>query len=271
MTYEEFAKIRLNGGLVITPTDFAESCLKNNATSESVQAINDLPESFDWREKGAVSSVKNQGGCGSCWAFSTVGNLEGQNFLKTGKMVDLSPQDLVDCSKDCSSVIIHGKNESVCNSGCNGGWMWAAMQTVQGDQGIDTEANYPYKGMDGTCAYTKTGALAAVQSYTCISDDETQIQAELMARGPLSIAVNANRFQTYKFGVLSCLGESKTALDHAILLVGWGVEKTIFGSTKPYWIVKNSWGGSWGEKGYAKILRGSGSCGINNAVTSANL
>jgi len=217
-------------------------CNGPNATFASLPAADD---SVDWRTKGAVTPVKNQGGCGSCLAFSTVADIEGSVFLKTGKLVSLSEQDLVDCDK--------------VDQGCNGGLMDQAMQTVLTAGGLMSEADYPYKGMDGSCSFDKSKVASSISSYECLPQgDEKNMAAYVSAHGPLSIAINAGPMQFYMGGVANPLFCSPSGLDHGVAIVGYGTE-----GSKDYWIIKNSWGQGWGEKGYYRIVRGHGKCGLD--------
>lgn len=211
-----------------------------------------IPTSVDWREKGAVTEVKNQGQCGSCWAFSSTGNMEGLHFLKTGKLVSLSEEELVECASD---------------DGCNGGLMDDAFAWVQQNGGITTEEDYPYTSETGTSGDCRQGKLqdvaATVRSFVDIPEDEDQIAAWVAEHGPLSIAVDAAQdWQLYSGGIKkSC---NITSLDHGVLLVGYGASH----GTK-YWIVKNSWGASWGEGGYIRLERGVNCNGIKQHAVSA--
>jgi cathepsin F len=211
------------------------------------------PASIDWREKGAVTAVKNQGQCGSCWSFSTTGNVEGQWFLKKGSLTSLSEQNLVDC-------------DTKEDQGCNGGLPSNAYAYIMANGGIDTEASYPYKAVDGTCKFSKANVGAQISNWTSVSTDETQIAAYLAANGPLSIGINAGWMQTYTGGVSDPLFCNPAKLDHGVLIVGYGVDSA---SGKPFWNIKNSWGPAWGESGYYRIVRGKGKCGLNTMVTSS--
>jgi len=226
-----------------------------------VTSNKDAPESWDWREKGAVTSVKNQGMCGSCWAFSAIGNIEGQYQLKTGRSVDLSPQQLVDCDID-------GQDQ-----GCNGGDMDTAFNYISRAGGIISEADYPYTGSDDKCKFDKSKVVTKITGFTFApSDDEEQIKTFLYNTGPLSIGINATPLQFYFFGIFSPWAEwicDPADLNHGVVLVGYGVQTSILGTKTPYWIVKNSWGWYWGERGYFRIVRGSGACGMNKDVLSA--
>jgi C1A family cysteine protease len=215
----------------------------------------DLPESLDWRAKGAVAHVKDQGQCGSCWAFSAVANIEGVNAIKTGKMVTLSEQQLVDCD--------HNGDQ-----GCNGGLMDQAFQYLVNAGGIESDSDYKYTARDGSCKFSKAKVAVKLSGFEDISQNEEQIAAALNAHGPLSIAVNANPFQFYSGGVLEVDEEScdPQALDHGVTLVGYGSE-----DGKDYWIIKNSWGAGWGEEGYIRLVRGVGACGMNTNVSTAKL
>lgn len=208
-----------------------------------------LPDAVDWVSKGAVTGVKDQGQCGSCWAFSATGALEGALFLKTGVLTPLSEQELVDCDKG--------------DAGCGGGLMDSAFEYVKA-HGITTEAAYPYKAVQGEC---KAVASPVVQAHTVVgfkdvpAGDEKALEAALAVQ-PVSVAIQADQlaFQFYKSGVLT--GECGQKLDHGVLAVGYGVDQGV-----PYWKVKNSWGSGWGEGGYIRLHRGSNKCGIANAAS----
>jgi len=228
------------------------------------KVLQGIPDSFDWRTKGAVTPVKDQGQCGSCWSFSTTGNIEGQWFLAGHPIVGLSEHNLVDCDHDCSQW----EGQQVCDAGCDGGLMQNAYDYVMQSGGIDTEASYQYQGVDGQCAFNKANIGATIKNWTFISQDEGQMAAYLVANGPLSIAADAEEWQFYYEGVFY-LPDCGTDLDHGILIVGYGSETDIFDQNMPYWIIKNSWGADWGENGYIRIERGDGECGINLYVSSA--
>ncbi|XP_064484059.1 cathepsin L-like [Ornithodoros turicata] len=226
--------------------------------SVKVPVTEPLPTNFDWRTKGAVTPVKNQGACGSCWAFSTTGNIEGQWFLARKKLVSLSEQELVDCDS--------------MDHGCAGGYMGSAYKAVIQLGGLETETEYPYRGRDESCEFNKTEAKVRIKSYVGLPQNETELAYWLMKHGPVSVGINANAMQFY-FGGISHPWKflcSPDDLDHGVLLVGFGVDKTIFRKKpKPYWIIKNSWGKFWGEKGYYRVYRGDGTCGVNKMATSA--
>jgi len=252
----------------------AWSCLAQGVTVPTMPTDN-LPTSFDWRTKGVVTEVKDQAQCGSCWAFSTIGNIESQYAIKNNKLVDFSEQLLVDCSQGCSVEYQYGP---VCNQGCDGGWQWNAFFDVLTWGGVETEADYPYQGVDQACQRTQSKMVSPIKNYTCLSQyngkaaDEQQMTAYLYQNGPLSVALDADLLFSYTSGVLNPTpdGCETTVLDHAVLAVGYGVDNTQ-SPPVPFWIVKNSWGASWGEQGYFRIARGTGACGINNAVSSAQM
>nr|GLL18148.1 cysteine proteinase precursor [Ipomoea trifida] len=226
---------------------------------------NDLPSDFDWRDYGAVTAVKDQGSCGSCWSFSTTGALEGANFLATGELVSLSEQQLVDCDHLCDP-----EEAGACDAGCNGGLMTTAYEYVLQSGGLEKEKDYPYTGRDGTCKFDKSKIAAAVANFSVVSLDEDQIAANLVKHGPLSVGINSIFMQTYIGGVSCPYICSKKNLDHGVLIVGYGAAgyAPIRFKDKPYWIIKNSWGENWGEEGYYKICRGNNICGVDSMVSS---
>lgn len=216
------------------------------ATNLGVHTWNNetLPSSVDWTQKGAVTAVKNQGQCGSCWSFSTTGSLEGANFIASNKLVSFSEQQFVDCDK--------------VDSGCQGGLMDNAFEYAE-KAALCTESSYPYKARGGSCkASSCTVGLnkGSVTGYKDVGHTEQDLMSAV-AQQPVSIAIEADKaiFQQYKSGVLS--GLCGAQLDHGVLLVGYGTDAT----HGDYWKVKNSWGESWGDAGYVLLKRGKGGTG----------
>ena len=257
LTHQEFAKTYLNLNY--------DALAVANFNPHIVKVSNAAPASWDWRDKGYVSAVKDQGSCGSCWAFATVANLEGLYYKGKGKMVTMSEQMLVDCD--------------TYDSACNGGLMEYAFTWLQENGGIMTDTDYPYKGSKKTCSsvaskyvdmtitgYTKLGSSSSTWSPV----DEDEIKEFLYETGPLAVALNANPLQTYSSGILDKTSSqcSSSGINHAVTMVGYGTDTS---SSKDYWIVKNSWGKSWGESGYFRIRRGNGTCGINCYITTAKV
>jgi len=204
-----------------------------------------LPTSLDWRKKGAVTAVKDQEQCGSCWAFSAVVSLEGAYFLEHNKLLSFSEQQLVDCDTD--------------DDGCDGGWHGSGLEYVQ-KHGIMLESDYKYKGTKGTCKFEKSKVKMEVKSVKTFSSGKVEeMMTAVQQYGPISIGLDASKFDSYNSGIMNGKGCAQGSPDHAVAVVGWGEE----GSTK-YWIVKNSWGKDWGENGYVRIQRGINACGVED-------
>ena len=247
LTENEFRRTYLNLNINILNTI--------KYTDVSFKATGAAPEEFNWVDQKALGAVKNQGSCGSCWAFSTVGNLEGLYYIKYGENKRFSEQQLVDCDDQ--------------DEGCNGGLMEYSFAWIKSNGGLELETDYPYKGYDQTCKQDKSKFAVQVADFVKLdTTDEEAIKEYLYTTGPLAIALNANPLQYYYGGIVdddesTCDPEG---LNHGVVLVGYGSE-----DGTDYWIVRNSWGASWGEQGYFRILRGKGTCGINTYVTSAVL
>jgi len=218
----------------------------------------ELPKEHDWRNLNAVTEVKNQGACGSCWAFSVTGNVEGQNAIKHGQLLSLSEQELVDCDTR--------------DAGCNGGLPENAYKTLLEIGGLELESDYGYDGEDEACKYNRSSVAVRVTGGLEISQDETEMAKWVYKNGPISVGLNANAMQFYKGGVshpwkFLC---DPDGVDHGVLIVGFGEhEYPLFHKEMPYWIIKNSWGPQWGEQGYYRLYRGEGVCGINTMTSSA--
>lgn len=273
---------------------FHHTVMKNSTTLDE-KMMKTKPKSaetaFDWREHGAVTKVQDQGSAGTCWAFSTIGNIEGQWFLSGNSLTDLSEEYLVDCDGTTDEENGHA------DCSIFGGWPYLAYQFVMDTQGVPSEEDYPYCAGSGGCYPCMKGPvslcgpppyptcdknfqecslpssydmLGRISDWTAVARDESTIADTLVNVGPLSALLDATQLQFYDSGIWDGyvsnpkLGCSKTHLNHAVLLVGYGTD-----AGNDYWVVKNSWGESFGEEGYFRIARGDGTCGINTAVTSS--
>jgi len=212
------------------------------------------PTTFDWRTTNKVTAVKDQGQCGSCWAFSATEAIESAWIIsgKANSSINLSPQQIVDCDTT--------------DGGCNGGWPETAMTYIHNAGGQEGIAHYPYKAKNGKCAFESQYVEAKITSYKTATTkkDETTLQSNLLAWGPLSICLDASNWQTYKSGIMTakqcCTGSC--SLDHCVQLVGYD------STTAPgYWIVRNSWATSWGISGYIHLEMGGNACGLTDHAT----
>lgn len=207
---------------------------------------------IDWRTKGVVTEVKNQLLCGSCWAFSTTGAVEGISAIVTGKLISLSEQMLVDC-------------DTTRDHGCHGGLMDFAFDYIIQNGGIDTEEDYPYNATENICQLGKQDRhVVTIDDYADVPPNDEKALAQAVSHQPVSVAIEADQraFQLYVGGVFDA--PCGTQLDHGVLLVGYGSAKNGTQDV-PYWIVKNSWGGQWGDHGYIRLARGvpeEGQCGV---------
>jgi len=236
LTAEEFKAMYT--GAIPVQNDFARK--QNTVLLDETQP---MASALDWRTKGIVNAVKDQAQCGSCWAFSAIASTEGAIAQKSGKLQSFSEQQLVDCSA------------SYGNQGCNGGWMDYGFEYIIA-KGSATEAAYPYKAVDQTCkSFTAVGKLTGYKDVT--QNNEAQLLAAANI-GVVSVAIEADTsiFQFYAGGVLDNAG-CGTQLDHGVAVVGYGTD-----AGKDYWIVRNSWGASWGEAGYVRMVRNKNECGI---------
>jgi len=212
---------------------------------ETHEVKGEVAATMDWRQRGAVTEVKDQGQCGSCWSFSATGSLEGAWKLAGNSLVSISEQQLVDCSR------------SYGNQGCNGGQMDAAFRYIKAANGDSSESSYPYTAKDGTCNVAGKYAAAQLSSYVDVSrGSESGLMNAVGSVGPVSVAIDASHrsFQLYNSGIYNERACSSSRLDHGVLVVGYG---------DGYWLVKNSWGAGWGQAGYIQMTRnGSNQCGV---------
>lgn len=256
------------GFMTLTPKDVDRACLGKNVPPLDKTNI---PDSVDYRnhDPPVVTEVRDQHKpvyCGSCWAFSATGNLEGQWALAGNPLVSLSEQSIIDCSKGCCDH----DGDHVCNNGCKGGWQFVAWDDMKKYGGLPTFKDYPYTARDGNCKMGSIKPVAKIANFTCITKEDSQganpsdMAAWLADNGPMSIAMDVSSMMSYKSGIWNPRSCSDTNLGHALLIVGYGTE-----SGTPYWIIKNSWGTDWGERGYLRMIRGKKKCGVAMAVSSA--
>jgi C1A family cysteine protease len=261
------AKLNAQGGATfgetqfadLTKEEFAEMYLMNTLPVYATQSEQDVmianPEvptvaSFDWGTKGATTPVKNQGQCGSCWAFSATENIESVYFLAGHPLPVLGPQQIVDCD--------------TADYGCNGGWPYNAYQYIMSAGGQDTEATYPYTAQDGSCKANQPGKIigAKLSNWKQITSNENQIQSLLTTTSPFSICVDASQWYLYQGGILTA-NQCGGGVDHCVQLVGFDTSGT------PAWKVRNSWGTSWGESGFIRLEMYKGTCVMNQYVTTS--
>ncbi|OQR77126.1 cathepsin S-like [Tropilaelaps mercedesae] len=242
LTLEEIQSTRMGARL---PSHIEEHTA--NASVHVASSGYSLPKKLDWRIWNGVGHVKNQGSCGSCYAFSAAGALETAHWRKHYSLPNISEQQIVDCTGEYG------------NNGCGGGWMHAAFKWLQNNGGYVAQDQYPYTGRVGTCQYAQKPKIGQIARYVVIKKgDEESLLDALVTTGTISIAYNMGSRQHayYRGGILDVpnCGSSPT---HAVLLIGYGSENGV-----DFWILKNSWGSKWGEKGYFRIRRGINMCGI---------
>lgn len=249
--------VALNKFAAYTPAEY-KSLLGYKKNNEKITAVKTQrrtnSDSVDWRDKGVVNVIKDQGLCGSCWAFSAVQAAESANAISTGTLLSFSEQNLVDC---CHSGC----------AGCSGGLMTQAYKYIISEQNghFNLEDDYKYTATEETCQFNKYSQVGSVSSYVnVVKDDENDLAAKVETYGPIAVAVDASHvsFQTYSTGIYDERACSPGNINHAVGCVGFGSQD----GTK-YWIVRNSWGAAWGESGYMKMIWENNRCGIASRAT----
>uniref|UniRef100_A0A8R1E2W6 Uncharacterized protein n=1 Tax=Caenorhabditis japonica TaxID=281687 RepID=A0A8R1E2W6_CAEJA len=246
-TDEELRKMildRENEKLDFAPPPYNKQYLENGVKR---------PASIDYRDQGKLTPVKNQGQCGSCWAFATVASVEAQYAIKKGKLVALSEQELVDCDNR--------------NNGCNGGYRPYAMRFVK-ENGLETEKDYPYEAKKhDQCSLIQNYTKIFIDGSRMLSSNEEDVADWVGTKGPVTFGMQVVKaMYSYRSGIFKPTEEDcaeKSMGSHALTIVGYGDE-----GHGAYWIVKNSWGTSWGANGYFRLARGVNSCGMANTVVA---
>jgi len=247
----------------MTHDEFRDTMLLKNFTSwKSInieaprplkKITSPLPTSYSWVSKGMTTPVYNQGQCGSCWAFSTTESIESMCAISgsQGGLVSLSMQQIVDCDTS--------------DDGCNGGDPPTAYQYVIGAPGLEGYSSYPYTAEDGYCAFSAASVIRKISSWQWVtqSQDEGAMQSFTYSNGPPSVCVDASSWDSYNGGVYTS-SNCGTQLDHCVQIVGWDVQQGM-----NVWVVRNSWGTSWGYSGYLYVAMGQDACGIAQECTSA--
>jgi len=242
MTHDEFLEQYTTSIPDDAPLDFLDATM----LEPTIDPTKEVPESIDWREMGVITEVKNQGGCGSCWAFSGTGAMEAAHAIKTGNLVTLSEQNIIDC---------------YVGNGCRGGTPWNAM-AYGVKHGVDTQASYPYQAKDGQCRFKPEKVGATFKGQVAVKRNETLEKQVVGTIGPVSVSIHVGRpgFAHYKSGVYYDK-ECPRSVNHAVLIVGYG---NLDG--RDYWLVKNSWGKFWGDHGYIRMARGFDMCNIAGGI-----
>ncbi|XP_032740445.1 cathepsin 7 [Rattus rattus] len=211
-----------------------------------------IPKTLDWRDTGCVAPVRSQGGCGACWAFSVAASIESQLFKKTGKLIPLSVQNLIDCT------VTYGNND------CSGGKPYTAFQYVKNNGGLEAEATYPYEAKLRHCRYRPERSVVKIARFLVVPRNEEALMQALVSHGPIAVAIDGSHasFKRYRGGIYHEPKCRRDTLDHGLLLVGYGYEGHESENRK-YWLLKNSHGEQWGERGYMKLPRDQNNyCGI---------
>jgi len=250
LTQEEFASMYLMPKEVFA----ARHARMAQAPLLEIDTNAQLPQTFSWLDNNGsfVTPVKNQEQCGSCWAFSTTENIESVWAIAGNTLVSLAPQQIVDCDTT--------------DDGCNGGNPPTAYEYVIKAGGLELEKSYPYTAKDGTCTAKASLEVAKISGYTWATKtkNETEMQVATLNEAPLSICVDAITWQTYVSGIIT--KNCGTSLDHCVQIIGWGTDANV-----DYWLVRNSWGASWGEAGYIRVERNKDLCGIAQEATTSHV
>lgn len=260
---ENTFKLKMNHLAALTPseyksllafkTDFSRNLKKMQSKRVRPNAVE-----VDWRTKGAVNDIKDQGNCGSCWAFSAIQNCESAEFIKYNTLYRFSEQFLVDCDKS--------------NNGCKGGLPYRSFNFIINECGgkVMLESDYPYEALANTCKYDESKAVGHFTHYIEVeSGNEDELAATCEQYGPCSIGIDASHvsFQLYSSGIYDEHGCMPRFVNHGVGLVGYGSEEIHANFIQKYWIIRNSWGPSWGESGYIRTLRGNNQCGEASYAT----